>query len=97
MKLDARPLLETIVQAELYLPVRRAYRVSGIGDIAEARVRYVAVGKLVAGDVESIKEIGSETDSVFVPYMDILEQGQVDLTETWSTFGTVARSTERVR
>jgi len=49
---------------------------------------------LVAGNVESVKEIGPETDDVFAPYVEVLEQGQVDLAETWATFGTVARSAE---
>ncbi len=52
---------------------------------------------MVAGDVESVKEIGSETDEVFAPYMEVLEQGQVDLPEAWAAFRAIASSTERAR
>ncbi len=87
------------MQAELDLPVRRTDRISLVGYVAKVAhaVRHTAIRKLVADNVEGVKEIGPKAHGVFSPHMEILEQRQVDLAETWATFATVGRSTERVR
>lgn len=70
MGLPLSLLLESVVQAKLYLPWRRTYAV----DQPETAVVYVVVRVPVAGDVEDIEKIGAETDDVvFSPDVEVLE------------------------
>jgi len=67
---DPSSLLETVVQAELYLPRRRAHAV----DQAEAAVVYVVVGVSIARDVKEVEKISAETEDVILsPDVEVLE------------------------
>jgi hypothetical protein len=86
--------LEAVVQTKLYLPRRRAHA----GYLTEVAVRYSIVRISVAGNVEDVKEIGTEAEyMLFAPYMEVLEQGRIDLTITGGTLGAVVRGTKGKR
>ena len=58
--LTGRVGLESVMQAQLYLARRRAHA----ADLTEVGVRHTVVRISVAGNVENVKEIRSETDYV---------------------------------
>jgi hypothetical protein len=84
------PRLKIVVQANLYMPLLRARA----GYLTEVAVRYPVVGISVAGDVEEVKEIGTEAKYIFAPYVEVLEQGNIDLAVARGALGVDARSSE---
>ena len=83
--------LESVVQAKLYLPGRRAHAV----DQAETAVIYVVVGVPIAGDVEDVEKISAETeDMILFPAVKVFEQRHIDLAIAGSTLAAVGRTSE---
>jgi hypothetical protein len=78
------------MQAELYLPRRRA----DAADLTEVAIRDSIVGISVACDVKDVEEVGAESDDLFAPHVDVLKQGSVDLAVARGAFGVDASGAE---
>ena len=63
------PLLETIMQTELYPALLR----TDVSYLAETAVLYIVVGISVASNVEEVKEISAEPKHLFSPHVKLLE------------------------
>lgn len=82
--------LETVMQAELYLPRGGAYA----ADLAEAAIANIIVWVSIAGNIENVEKISSEAEHLFVPEVEVLEQRHINLAIAGSPFGAVTRAAE---
>src|SRR6185437_4309142 len=79
------------MQAELY----GARGGAGVADQTKRAIVDIVVRISIAGNVECVKEVDTESHHLFVPDAEVLEQRQIDLAVARPTLGTVVGCPKR--
>lgn len=82
---EPESLLKDVMQAELYLPRRRADTSDPTKIVQRwvgGEIRYRIIGVSITGNIEDIEKVSTEPNYLFMPYVKVLEQRSINLSIT---------------